>query len=216
VALAPGAGVVGGYGTMPYNTEGQHAYRRQPVRFMGTPMTQAPRSQASRPPDRGPVRQMPPPISYQNPTQRQQGLMTQAAQQGAQLARSQGFQKGQPEYDATMAHQQEIAKQHLAQAASRYGQMRMNQLQQVQNQLPPELVQQIQGLPTADPAAAWRAISGAFTQQASQSGYQDPRLYLAWLLRNRQAGHPGMGVVGQVPSGIDPAAVAADPNQKIY
>lgn len=212
MALAQGAGLSGGYGYTPYNTEGQQAYRRQPVRFMGPPMTQPPQ----RPPDRGPVRQMPPPMGYQNPTQRQQGFMGQAQAQGAQLARSQGFQQGQPEYDATMAHAQEIAKQHLAQAASRYGQMRMNQLQQVQNQLPPELVEQIQGLPTADPAAAWRAISGAFTQQAAGAGYQDPRLYLAWLLRNRQQGAPGQGPPSMVPSGIDPAALAADPNEKIY
>lgn len=210
MALAPGAGVAGGYGFTPYNTEGQQGYRRQPVRFMGPPMTQPVRDRSQ------PMKQMPPPMGYQNPTVRQQNFLGQAQQQGAQLARSQGFQKGQPEYDATMAHQQEIAKQHLAQAASRYGQMRMNQMQQVQNQLPPELVAQIQGLPTADPAAAWRAISGAFTQQAAHAGYQDPRLYLAWLLQNRQTGAPGQGPPSMVPSGIDPAAVAADPSQKFY
>jgi hypothetical protein len=93
--------------------------------------------------------------------------------------------------------------------------MRMNQLQQVQTQLPPELVQQIQGLPTADPAAAWRAVSGAFTQQAAGAGYQIQAV--PGLAASEPAdGGTRAGTPSMVPSGIDPAAVAAETESKVY
>jgi hypothetical protein len=127
---------------------------------------------------------------YENPTVRQQRLAAASHAQGIQLARSMGQKQGTQKYDATLAHQHEILKQKLAASAARYGAMRMAQLHQIQGQLPPELQQQLGMLPETDPAAAWRAISGAFTEQAAASGYQDPRLYIAWLLANRGQSNP--------------------------
>ncbi len=169
--------------------------RRQPVRNpgpfpgQGQPTAARPQPQMM-PPVGGPPQAQPGPMFYENPTVRQQRLTAASMAQGNQFARSMNQEMGSDKYDATMAHQHEILKQKLAASAARYGAMRMQQLQQVQGQLPPELVAQMQGLPSADPAAAWRAISGAFTQQAAGQGYQDPRLYLNWLLQNRGQTNP--------------------------
>jgi hypothetical protein len=167
--------------------------RRQPVRYLGPP----------RPPDvadaaararRKPPAQMPPavqPMPYTNPTQQQQQIYHQA---GGPMT-GPGYAGGDlsptsPEYDPALAVAHEQAKQAVQAAAARYGTMRMNQLQNVQNFLPPELQQQVQGVSMVDPAAAWRSVSGAFTQAAMAAGFQDPRLYLTSLLNRPRVQGP--------------------------
>jgi hypothetical protein len=94
------------------------------------------------------------------------------------------------------ARQNQIHRQAVAYARARLAQMRA-----VAAALPPDLQQQLAGTQGAnvDPAAAWRAISGAFAQTSRQAGYVDPRYYLLRVLpeimrsRAAQAANPMQG-----------------------
>lgn len=75
-----------------------------------------------------------------------------------------------------------------------YARARLSQLQKVAGLLNPEvqgLLQQNQN--PVDPAAAWRAISGAFASQSRQAGYQDPRYYLTRVLPEIIRQHQAQG-----------------------
>jgi len=64
-----------------------------------------------------------------------------------------------------------------------YARARLQQLQSVASLLNPNLQTMLQQQQNpVDPAAAWRAISGAFAAQSRQAGYQDPRFYLRHVL----------------------------------
>ena len=60
-----------------------------------------------------------------------------------------------------------------------YARTRLAQLQRVVSLLSPDLQQQLAaGQRNVDPAAAWRAISGAFANYSRQQGFNDPRYFL--------------------------------------
>jgi len=64
-------------------------------------------------------------------------------------------------------------------AAIRYAQARLAQLQRVVSLLPQDLQEQLAASRrSVDPAAAWRGISGAFSNYSQQQGFNDPRYYL--------------------------------------
>lgn len=116
--------------------------------------------------------------AYSNPTQNQQ----------VQLA---GLQRGQLNLDPaiTAAMGDPAAIMHAR--AQQYAQHRLAQLQALAPQLSPELQAMMGGQSQLDPAAAWRAISGAFATFARGQGYTDPRqmLQLGRLNRGQRGGY---------------------------
>lgn len=103
--------------------------------------------------------------AYSNPTQNYQ----------AQLGALQAAQTGMdPALRVAMGDPHAI----MQARANAYANQRLAQLRRIAPQLSPEL-QGMLGNPSGlDPAAAWRAISGAFTQYANDMGYADPRQLL--------------------------------------
>lgn len=108
----------------------------------------------------------PPSVAYEDPTARTQAIASRLAGQGLPPAAVQ----------ANLHNQAEV-----------FARRRMHQMQNIAQSLPPELqalLAQQQGI---DPAQAWRAISGAFSQYAQGRGYADPRQLLA------MSGHQAAG-----------------------
>lgn len=92
-----------------------------------------------------------------------------------------GYQ--QPAQAAAIAGMDPAAQAAVRARANAYARARMKQMQRVASVLPPELQKQLASSQRQiDPAAAWRAISGAFAAQSKQAGYQDPRYYLRYVL----------------------------------
>lgn len=88
----------------------------------------------------------------------------------------------------------ELAQSAVDNRANRYAQMRMMQMrklsQMLQGQQATDFGNQMQMTQGLDPQAAWRMISGHFAQLANQSGFQDPRMFLAQQMRQGR----GMGM----------------------
>ena len=91
-----------------------------------------------------------------------------------------GYEHGDARYYGIPGREAALARQ---QAARRYALQRLAQMRRVMSVLPPQLQQQFAAAgANADPAAAWRAFSGAFAAQSRAAGYADPRYYLARVL----------------------------------